>query len=276
MKRFKDWIRPLMQAAFLVVALVIPIILDFASKFQTIFVYNTIDFDTAPYYYLMELGNYTIGIALMLLVVLPFIRRSNKERLLNTGGLYHDHYYAGYWFCSKILGYNKCSLVRVPNGMQFKLVIRDTFAEYDYGQDNDYRDIDNENINILRPSSDYTNTINLILADTYPVTKAMLPASTSSLSTVWIQRDNKKDSVRCFSKNFYESVQNTVRQFPSNVHGINLYPTLNPKHSYWIAKNVFKMGGRSNIKTLKVHSQSNKNGRWDFSELGTVIFKEKV
>lgn len=275
MNRIRDWQRPFVQTALLVVALVIPTILDFASKIHTIFLYNTIDFDTALYYYLMKLGNYAIGIALMLFVVLPFIRRSNRERLLNTGSLYHDHYYAGYWFCSKILGYNKCSLVRVPNRMQFKLVIRDTFAEYEFGQDNDYRDLDNENIEIECPSSAYTNTINLVLADTYPVTKAMLPTSTSSLSTVWIKRDNKKDSVRCFSKNFYESVQNTVRQFPSNVHGINLYPTLNPKHSYWIAKNVFKMGGRSNIKTLKVHSQSNKNGRWDFSEVGTDIFTEK-
>lgn len=275
MKGIRDWILPVMQTAILVVSLVIPFIFDVASKIQMLFVSTPVNFDTAQYYYLMKMGNGVIGIAFMLFITLPVLRRCNYKKLLNTGELYHDHCYAGYWFCSKVLGYNKCSLVRVPIAMQFKLVIRDTFAEYDYGQDNDYRDIDNEDIEITCPSTGYTSTVNLVLADTYPVTQSMLPACTSSLSTIWIQRDNKKDSVRCFSKKFHESVQNTVRQLPNNVCGINLYPTLNPKHSYWIARNVFKMGGRSNIGTLKIYSQSNKNGSWDYSEIGTDIFIEK-
>ncbi len=275
MKKIRDWKGPYTQLVILVATLAIPSMIDVTSIIRMIFSTNNLNFDNAKYFFLMKLGNGIIGIVFMLIVLFVWIRKSNKSSLLNTGDLYHDHLYVGYWICSKILGYKKCNLIRVPVAMQFKLVIRDTFVDYDYGQDNDYRDIDDENIKIKSPSNNYSSTVNLVLSDTYPVFKEMLPTSTSDLSTIWIQRDNKNDSVRSYSKKFRESVQNTVRQLPNNVCAINLYPTLNPKHSYWIARNVFKLGGRSNIRILTIFSQPNKNGNWNFSETGTVIFTEK-
>ena len=272
MKKVKDWGLPWLQIMALVVALIFPTLFDVAVKIQPIINNTGVTFDTVKYYYLMKLGNGVIGIVFMLALLFIGVRKGNSKRILNKGSLYHDHCYIGYLFCAKILGYKRCNLVRVPIAMQFKLVINDTFWEYDYGLDDDYREIEDENIKVEFPKKCYTSTVNIVLSDTYPVTKEMLPTSTINLSTIWILRDNGKDFVRYYSKNFCEITQNTVRQLPNNVCGINLYPTLNPKHSAWIARNVFKMGGRANIKALIIYPQLNKNGNWNFSEKGIIIY----
>ena len=128
MKKIRDWKRPYTQLVILLATLAIPSIIDVASIIRRIFSTNDLNFDNAKYFFLMKLGNGIIGIVFMLIVLYVWIRKSNKSSLLNTGDLYHDHLYAGYWICSKILGYRKCSLIRVPIAMQFKLVIRDTFC----------------------------------------------------------------------------------------------------------------------------------------------------
>lgn len=273
MKTIRDWIFLWLQTMALVVALIFPTLLDVATKIKPIINNTGVTFDTIKYYYLMKLGNGAIGIVCMFLLLI-WLRKDNSKRTLNKGNLYHDHCYVGYLFCAKILGYKKCSLIRVPIAMQFKLVINDTFCEYDYGPDEDYRETETENIKVESPKECYTSTVNIVLSDTYPVTKEMLPESTINLSTIWISRDNEKDFVRCYSKSFCEKIQNTVRQLPNNVCEINLYPTLNPKHSAWIARNVFKMGGRTNIKTLTIYPQLNENGNWNFSGKGIIIYKK--
>lgn len=263
---------PWSQVVALVVALLIPSMFNVAAKIQPIINTTGVTFDTVKYYYLMKLGNGAIGIVLMLAFLFIWLRKSNSKRILNMGSLYHNHCYVGYWFCAKILGYKKCSLVRVPIAMQFILVINDTFWEYDYGRDDDYRESEDEDIIVISPDDGYTSTVNIVLSDTYPVTKEMLPTSTINLSTIWVLRDNEKSYVRRYSKKFCEIIQNTVRQLPNNVFGVNLYPTINPKHSVWIARNVFKLGGRANIKTLTIYPQLNKNGNWNFSEKGIKIY----
>ena len=271
MESIRDWKWLWLQVLVLALALIAPCICDFASVIKMIFSNNNVDFNNVKYYFLMRLGNGAIGIALMILALL-FFRKYNSGHLLNTGILYHKHYYSSYWFCTKILGYKKCCLIRVSNAMQFKLLLSDTFSEYDYGNENDYRCIDDEAITIEAPADNFTSTVNLVLADTYPIATEQIPASISNFSIVHISRDNKNNSVRCFSKVFYESVLNTVRHLPNNVYSINIFATLNPKHSYWIARNVFKMGGRSNILKLSVFTQPHNKGNWNFSETGIKIF----
>lgn len=62
--------------------------------------------------------------------------------------------------------------------MQFKLVIRDTFQEYDCGCDDKYKQTEHENILINEPVIDEsTNTVNLVLSDTYPIDKELMPES---------------------------------------------------------------------------------------------------
>lgn len=272
MNRIKDWAYQWLQVIILIFSLFVPTIFDFTNVIRLILEDKALDFDTAQYYLLANLGNWAIGVVIMLFVVLMFFRKHNSESMLNIGKEYHNHSYLGYLFCAKILGYKKCCLVRVPVPMQFKLIIYDTFKEYDYGEDADYKIIDDEKITVKKPDGNYTDTVNLVLSDTYAINKELLPNSTKKLSTIWIMRDNKGNTIRAFSNKFYEEVRNSVGKLPANVCKINLYATLNPKHCWWIARNVFKQANRSNIQELVVFPQPNKNGKWNFAEKGISIF----
>ena len=118
-------------------------------------------------------------------------------------------------------------------------------------------------------------SVNLVLSDTYPISKGMLPASTSNLSAIWIVRTDSGKMLRAFSKKYCNTIKEIVSGLPNNVETINLYSTINPKHSLWIANNVFKMAGRSQVKVLKVYPQPNKNGNWNFAEKGIAIYDEQ-
>lgn len=272
--RLLDCIRQILQVALLIFIFVFCIWVDVGGIIQGLFVNNELDFENVKYFYLMKMGNISIGIIISGFILFKYIRTSNKEVLINTGNLYHDHFYLWYWFCSKILGYRKCNLVRVPVAMQFKLIIRDTFAQYDWGLDSEYKEIQTETISIYKTVIEQTNNaVNLVLSDTYPLTNKLMPESTKDLPTIFVQRENnKKDVARCYSNEFIETVLNTVRHLPSNIHIVHLYPATNPKHNYYIAQGVFKMAGRSNIIGLLVYPQKGKNGKWDFSEKGIKIY----
>lgn len=274
-KRIRDWLRPIAQVLILVIAFWIPYVVNVAGIIQMIFDNTTVDFDNVKYYYIMKMGNGVIGIILMLFVLFNIVRKSNEDFCLNKGNYFHEHSYLGYLFCAKVLGYKKCSLVRVPIYMQFRLVIRDTFNEYLVGQDEDYNFVEDEDIQTNGISDSYTSSVNLVLSDTYPISKGMLPASTSNLSTIWIVRTDSRKMLRAFSKKYCNTIKEIVSGLPNNVETINLYSTINPKHSLWIANNVFKMAGRNQVKVLKVYPQPNKNGNWNFAEKGIAIYDEQ-
>lgn len=274
-KRIRDWVRPIMQVLILIIMFFVPYIANVAGIIKGIFYNTPIDFDNIKYYYAMKMGNGVIGIILVLLILFNCIRKSNEDYCLNKGNYYHEHFYLGYLFCAKVLGYKKCSLIRTPVYMQFKLVINDTFNEYSVGEEEDYNIAEDESIEIGGISDSYTSSVNLVLSDTYPISKGMLPASTSNLSTIWIVRTDSKKMVRTFSKKFCNTIKEIVSGLPNNVETIHLFSTLNPKHSLWIANNVFKMAGRCQVKALKVFPQSNKNGNWNFTEKGVSIYDER-
>ncbi len=274
-KKIKDWGRPLIQVLILIIAFFLPYLFNVAGIISGLFNNTQVDFDNIKYYYAMKMGNGMIGILLVLLILFKFIRKSNEDYCLNRGNYYHEHYYLGYLFCAKVLGYKKCSLVRTPIYMQFKLVIRDTFNEYSIGTEEDYNVVDDEDIEIRGISDSYTSSVNLVLSDTYPISKGMLPASTSNLSTIWIVRMDSNKMVRTFSKKFCDTIKEIVSGLPNNVETIHLFSTLNPRHCLWIANNVFKMAGRCQVKNLIIFPQSNKNGNWNFAENGVVIYDER-
>lgn len=272
--RIIDWGFQIFQICVIMLLAVIVWMLDLATLMERIFMNVSVDFNNLKYYFLMRGGNGLITLV-FLIILLKIFHKYNGDKILNKGKLYHDHCYIGYILCSKVLGYKKCSLIRVPIAMQFKLIINDTFDEYFYGETDDYKSTKCENITIKGIKDAYTSTINLVLSDTYPIKKEMLPENVRNLSTIYISRDNEGNSVRAFSSAFCEQIRNIVSNLPDEVYKINLYSTLNAKHCYWIARNVFKQGGRSNIKSLIVFPQSHKYGLWNFSEKGVTIFNDK-
>lgn len=274
-KRIRDWVRPIIQVLIMVIAVLAPHLINIAGIIKGIFGNNPLDFDNVKYYYAMKMGNGVIGIILMLFLLIKCIRKSNENYCLNKGNYYHEHLYLGYLFCAKILGYKECNIVRMPIYMQFKLLINDTFNKYSVGTEDDYNTVEDDSIEIRGVSDSYTSSVNLVLADTYPISRGMLPASTSNLSTIWIVRNDSKRMVRTYSKKFCNTVREIVSGLPNNVETIHLFSILNPKHSLWIANNVFKLAGRCQVKALKVFPQSYKNGNWNFEEKGIIIYDER-
>lgn len=196
-------------------------------------------------------------------------RKRNKEEMFNKGNAYKDHTYAWYWFCAKVLGYSKCNLERVPIYTQFRLVLRDTFDEYDVGEIPAKEDMAIGQC-WLNPLNGSDKEVNLMIADTYPLSSRQLPVSKNTLATVKIYRQNQIDRGHYYTAKLVETVLNTVKNLPADVEQLNIFATTNPKNTYEIVKSVFKSAGRDNIRVLKVFQQQD-SGTRNFEEKGKTI-----
>lgn len=162
-RKIEENLRSIVQIVLLIILLILPVIVDASSWIEFFFQNSEINFETAKYYFLLEIGNWGIGIVLMLLTLFK-IRKYNSEKLFNTKNVYHDYPYMWYWICAKILGYTKCNLKRVPIYLEFKLVLEDTFSKYDVGTEDDYPKIENEEIEIYKKNwNPGSQEINLIV-----------------------------------------------------------------------------------------------------------------
>ena len=269
-RQIEENLRPIAQIILLSVSLFLPVILEASKWIEFIFQNVELDFDNAKYYFLLKVGNWGIGIIVMLFV-LSQIRKTNKEKLFNTKNVYHDYPYIWYWICAKILGYVKCNLKRVPIYLQFKLVLEDTFSEYDVGTEDDYPKIENEEIEIHKKNWNVdSHEINLVLSDTYPIKKNQLPAAKSILPTLVVIRKRPNKS-KYYSPQFVSKIVDEVRNLPRTETSVNIFATTNPKHTRQIVENAFKMAERGNVKKLVVFPQSNKGMR-RFERKGKIMY----
>lgn len=269
-RQIEENLRPIAQIILLSVSLFLPVILEASKWIEFIFQNVELDFDNAKYYFLLKVGDWGIGIIVMLFV-LSQIRKTNKEKLFNTKNVYHDYPYIWYWICAKILGYVKCNLKRVPTYLQFKLVLEDTFSEYDVGTEDDYPKIENEEIEIHKKNWNVdSHEINLVLSDTYPIKKNQLPAAKSILPTLVVIRKRPNKS-RYYSPQFVSKIVDEVRNLPRTETSVNIFATTNPKHTRQIVENAFKMAERGNVKKLVVFPQSNKGMR-RFKRKGKIMY----
>lgn len=208
----------------------------------------------------MQSGNWTMGILLLIIVLFKFIRKSNENKNLFSGNIYHDYPYIWFWICSKILGYNSCNLILVPIAMQYKLVIRGTFEKYLIPEESfPEKDMD---VVVKHDNEDAENVneVNLILEDTYPITENQIPESKKPLQTITIKHDRKDDASRIYNTKFIKEICKEVRALPEKAI-VNIYSTTNPRHNYEIAKQAFSLANRGNIKELYIYQQEKENTR---------------
>lgn len=273
-KKVKENSRSIAEIIVLVVAVFIPSKIDATGLIGLCFKNTLIDFDNIKYLFLLNAGNWVIGLIFMLYLLLK-IRGYNKGKMFNTQNVYHNYPYLWYWFCAKILGYEKCNLKLVPIFAQFKLVLNDTFPEYYVGADEDYPVIENEHIDIQKKNyNQVSEEVNLILADTYPIDiRQQIPINKRRLSMIIIERD-RTDVSRYYSPQFVAKIVDEVRRLPSNVKDINVYATTNPKHTLKIVRDAFKLAERENIEKLVVFQQE-KNGNRKFGRKGKVIYNNR-
>ena len=252
--------RAIIQILLLVFCFLFPKHVNLSEIIRTLFGGQSPDFSTAKYYYLMQSGNCTMGILLATIVLFKFIRKSNEEKILLKGNIYHDYSYIWFWICSKILGYNSCNLILVPIAMQYKLVIRGTFEKYPIPEESfPERDM-NVIVKYENKDAENANEINLILEDTYPITKSQIPELKKPLRTIIIKHDRKDDISRIYNNKFVKEICKEVRALPEKTI-VNIYSTTNPRHNYEIAKQAFSLANRGNIKELYIYQQERGNTR---------------
>ena len=102
----------------------------------------------------------------------------------------------------------------------------------------------------------FSDEINILLEDTYPIKNEQIPISKRNLLTIKISRNDGTTRGRHFSQNFIETTINTVRTLDT-IKEVNLYATTNPLNTMHIAKRVFSVADRGNIKHLYVFQQNN-------------------
>lgn len=252
--------RAIFQIILLVICFLFPKHVNLSEIIRTLFGGQSPDFSTAKYYYLMQSGNWTMGILLAIIVLFKFIRKSNEDKILFNGNIYHDYPYIWFWFCSKILGYNSCNLILVPIAMQYKLVIRGTFEKYPIPEESFPEKDMNVVVKYDNKDAENANEINLILEDTYPITKNQIPELKKPLRTIIIKHDRKDDVSRIYNIKFVKEICKEARALPEKAI-VNIYSTTNPRHNYEIAKQAFSLANRGNIKELYIYQQEKENTR---------------
>lgn len=273
-EKIKDWKKPIVQTFLTLLLIPAIILLNAPQRIKDILIQTNVDISELKWYVrvAIELGKWPL-ICFALFFIYRAIRKANKESVLkqNLPNKIVWHTMAGYWFCRFILNYQNISLTRVPIPMQFKLSWTGWFSNYEYMEGVTEKEKGKDDIKVEKNNDEpITSTINLVLADTYPLRwKEKLPADLLNLTTIVIERDGEK-GVRYYSPDFVAEVSKVVHNFPVNVVTINLFATINAAHSYHIVNEVFKTGGRDSLKHLKVYEQS--TGSWVFEGKYKKIF----
>lgn len=263
--KISDNERQIFEIIVLILSACIPFLVNLKSIFNDYLLEQPLSPDNIVWQLAIR-GRKSIGAILLILIALYFIRKFNKDYVMNDKRVYHDYPYFWYYFCSKILGINKCNLVLVPIYMQFKLVIRATFLEYPL-DDQDYP-VNNDELATKITTfngNDSIDEVNIVLEDTYKIDIQQLPKNKRSLETIKISRNNN-DNSRHFSQQYIDAVINCVASLKNNT-SVNVYATTNPMNTKYIAKRAFGSGDRGNVDHLYVFQQS-KNGNRNFEMQG--------
>ena len=266
MNRIIDWKWQIAQAFLPLLLIPVVLILDVPQRFFDLLKQSNVQVSSLEWSWqlLLHLGNWAI-IILALFFIYRTIRKHNKGEVLkqNIPNTIVWHTYPGYWFCRHFLNYQTVSLTRVPIPVQFELVWKNLFKKYEY-MENVTEKTDSDIISVETLQAEpYTSTVNLILADTYPLDdwKAKIPAQTTTFTTIIVNRHGER-GVRYYSKDFVSKLATSFHGLPATVTDINIFATINAAHAYHIVNEVFKTGGRDNQKRIKVYQQT--SGTWVF------------
>ena len=278
MQRFQDWIIQVLQTLILLAVLALNYFINIPEFMQKQLIDAKIPISDLNVYWRFAIGKgrFFLG-AIILCFLLWYIRKNNKGEVLKQTlpDAIVWHTYAGYWYCRYFLNYQTISLTRVPIPMQFKLVYKELFKKYLFMDGITEKTRGTDKVNVVchqNGNALISTTINLVLADTYPLDwKTQLPSSVHNLTTYVINRSSE-DRTRYYSPDFVSTVTFVVRHLPSHVVAVNIFATINPAHCYHIIREVFMTGGRDSIKTLSVYEQS--KGNWKFEGKNVTIFKE--
>lgn len=208
----------------------------------------------------LSIGNKFLQAIIIMATVTAFIRKYNTANVLIQKYAQYPHTFIGYWYCSRVMNFTKCSLRMVPIPMQFKLILSGLFREFIYDDGvNESKEQDIVTVSV-RNNNEITSRVNLVIADTYDIrTVEQIPADQISFTTYEVKRDS--DNIRRKSDKLKEEVINILRGLPNHVREVNVYSTLNTYNSYKICREAFDTGARDYIDTIYVYDQGKHDGR---------------
>ena len=268
-KYYNDFCDSLWQCCQLFLIVLIPIYFTNSSVADIINVNDKINVNGVEIliYYAVRQGDFVVSLFFVLMLIRLYYK-INENKLLNVGMRYHDHSMIYYHLCAKLLGYNKCSLVRVPIGMQFRLVLNDCFEEYDDGGDDVYAIGDKEDIKEKEiESTNCSRIINICIEDTYPINVAYIPSDLRRNKTIIISRYmESRKGIRSYSQALVDKVALIINNLSDDKYTVNIMATTNVRNTIRIARDVFKVGCRGKVEHLNVYQQPNgSENRWEFS-----------
>ena len=213
--KIKDWKLQISQSLIPLLLIPFVLVLDVPQRFFNLLRQSNVQVSSLEWYWqlLLHLGNWAIIIAALFFIYRAIRKHNEKEVLKQNLYVIVWHSYFGYWFCRYILNYQTVSLTRVPIPVQFQLVWKALFKKYEFMEGvTEKTDADTIAMEVLQ-ADPYTTTVNLILADTYPLNdwKAKVTAQATTLTTIVINR-NGELGVRYYSKEFISKIATTVHE----------------------------------------------------------------
>lgn len=198
-----------------------------------------------------------IGGVVLSITIYVWRTKANKDKLFNTGNKYNEYPIWAYWLASKILGYGKVSLVRVPMYLQYKLLLKDIFPEVIV----DSNIVEKaQSINIIEKNMDHpSNELNLVLVDTYEITDSQIPSDKAHLPTIFIKSGNEIDSNRSLNPDFIKEIRRRTNVYHKIYKKLNVYCTTNTNHNQLIINKCFKNSGRTGFENIVVYQASRSN-----------------
>ncbi len=191
------------------------------------------------------------------IVIFIWMKRTNKSKLFNTGNKYNDYPLWVYWVASKILGYGKVSLVRVPIYRQYDLLLKDVFSEIVV--DNDVEE-KGQSIDVIEKNMEYpSNELNLVLVDTYEITESQIASNKTHLPTIFIKSGNETDSNRSLNPEFIKEIRRITNDYHRMYKKLNVFSTTNTNHNQLIVNKCFKNGNRTGFENIVVYQASRSN-----------------
>lgn len=213
-----------------------------------------------------DITNIIIKIIIVICLYFLINRHNNEIEFLN-GDVYGNVPFF-FYYIAKYLGYKKISMIRKPYDIQFKILKKGLFDVLDdeIVEDNDVKAYTN------KEEFNYSNNLrecNLVIQDTYPISKEQLPESKRKFDTIWIKREKSKIGTRVYSPNLINEVAESVALIQETGATINLYLTTNTKNTEKIIKEIFMKGNRSKY-DIRIFLQKADEGR-NFKEKGKKV-----
>lgn len=254
----------------MIVVLVGPHIINIQALFEDFLKEEYASLDNFVVYFALTKGNFAISLLLLVLVIIGF-RKTNKERLMNKGNVYHDYPYLWYWISAKFFGIKKCNLELLPISTQFKLVINSVFDEYPFAEGKYQVLEDEKEIKVFKEGKiGQAQEINIILEDTYLIQDYQIPEAKRELPTIRISRNNGYDFARYNSPKFVNEIISEIHLL-KKPKIINIFATTNPMNTKNIAEGAFKNADRGNVLGLYVYQQDKSEKRL-FNKKGNKIY----